>query len=461
MGSRVRRSTSARPRSDRSSKLERRSSGPSPSRSRSSSGCRTARATSSGMRSIGRSSGTDSGGNRRPRSRPGCGRPSNGTGRTSGGGARSGRARSETTTKSNIAASASPPRGVDGTAQFAECREVGKADAPKLVPLFEAFYGQWFGEPVTSQTVQLRIDHATGIETLVVAEADGQILGFASLRLVPSLDSTPYAELSDLFVAGPYRRQGVGRRLLEFVERRARERGADRLVLTTGLKNVDAQGFYRASGFVDQALAMKKPLGNDTASGLREIRKPRRAVLWRRDEPTGTESFLLSSDEDGWHLEGIITAVLDRQPAHVRYRIVCDSAWRTLAAQVALDRAGVERELHMTVRVGGRWWVEGEEDARLRGCTDVDLEISPSTNTIPIRRLNLAVGQASAVTAAWVRFPALTVEPLTQRYTRTGANRYRYASRDFVTHIDVDDLGLVTKYEGGWSQEVAAQPDAP
>src|SRR3989475_19761 len=253
MGSRVRRSTSARPRSDRSSKLERRSSGPSPSRSRSSSGCRTARATSSAMRSIGRSSGTASGGSRRPRSRPACGRPSTGTGRTSGGGARSGRARSETTTKSNIAASASPPRGVDGTAQFAECREVGKADAPKLVPLFEAFYGQWFGEPVTSQTVQRRIDHATGIETLVVAEADGQILGFARLRLVPSLDSTPYAELSDLFVARPYRRHGVGRRLLEFIEKRARERGADRRRAPTRLGKGGARRIYRAGWFAGRA----------------------------------------------------------------------------------------------------------------------------------------------------------------------------------------------------------------
>jgi len=152
---------------------------------------------------------------------------------------------------------------------------------------------------------------------------------------------------------------------------------------------------------------------------------------------------------------------LAHEPAHVRYRIVCDPAWRTLAAEVSLERVGVRRELHMTVRDGGRWWVEGEEDARLRSCTDVDLEISPSTNTIPIRRLNLTVGQESAVTAAWVRFPALTVEPLAQRYTRTGANRYRYSSGDFATRIDVDDLGLVTRYEGGWSQEAAAQPAAP
>src|SRR2546426_4387420 len=323
MASRAKPSTSGRPRSDRSSKLERPSSAPSASRSPSCSACKTARATSSAMRSIGRSSGSDSGGSRSPPSRSACGRPSTGIGRTSGGGDPSGKARSATITKSSIAAGGSPPRGVDGTSRDVECREVAKADAPSLVTLFEGFYGRWFGEPVTSQAVQRRIRQAKGIETLVVAEREGKILGFASLRLVPSLDSTPYAELSDLFVAGPYRRQGVGRRLLEFVEKRARDRGANRLVLTTGLKNVDAQGFYRASGFVDHALATKKPLGDGQASKLREIRKPLRAVYWRRGVPPRPESFLLTSDEGGWHLEGVITAVLDHQPAHARHRIVC------------------------------------------------------------------------------------------------------------------------------------------
>jgi len=34
-----------------------------------------------------------------------------------------------------------------------EYREVTKADASKLVPFFEAFYGQWFGEPVTTSAI--------------------------------------------------------------------------------------------------------------------------------------------------------------------------------------------------------------------------------------------------------------------------------------------------------------------
>jgi hypothetical protein len=61
-----------------------------------------------------------------------------------------------------------------------------------------------------------------------------------------------------------------------------------------------------------------------------------------------------------------------------------------------------------------------------RGCTDIDL-ISASTNTIPIRRLGLAVGETAEVGAAWLRFPVSTLS-LEQRYTRLEEGLYRYES---------------------------------
>ncbi len=342
-----------------------------------------------------------------------------------------------------------------------ECREVTRKDAANLVPLFEAFYGRWFGEPVTPQAVERRIRQARGVETVIVAERDGRLAGFASLRLLPSLDQSPYAELSELFVAQPYRRQGVARGLLEFVEGRARAAGATRLVLTTDLKNAEAQEFYRAVGFADHALFMDKTFQEMSGRAPREIRAPRRAILWRGEDRAGAESFLLSGDTRGWFLEGTVVTVLDRKPAHVRYQVACDTSWQTVNAEVTMTRAGVRRELRMSVRDRGIWWVDGAEAPTLRGCTDVDLEISPSTNTLPIRRLHLAIGQEARLTAAWVRFPGLTVEPLHQTYVRTAANRYRYASGTFGTDIEVDNDGLVTRYVGGWSREADVEPGPP
>jgi uncharacterized protein len=89
----------------------------------------------------------------------------------------------------------------------------------------------------------------------------------------------------------------------------------------------------------------------------------------------------------------------------------------------------------------------------VRGCDDVDLALTPATNSLPIRRLNLQVGGSESVIAAWVKFPDLTVEPLSQRYTRLAKDTYRYQSNTgFSAEIVVDDLGLVTTYPGGWER---------
>ena len=104
------------------------------------------------------------------------------------------------------------------------------------------------------------------------------------------------------------------------------------------------------------------------------------------------------------------------------------------------------------------WRLDGAAVGALDGLIDVDLGWTPSTNTLSLRRLGLAVGEAQDVTAPWVRLPDLDVQPLKQRYTRLAELRYRYeSSTGFTAELEVDELGLVTRYEGGW-ERVAAAP---
>jgi hypothetical protein len=87
----------------------------------------------------------------------------------------------------------------------------------------------------------------------------------------------------------------------------------------------------------------------------------------------------------------------------------------------------------------------------------VDLNFSPSTNLLPIRRLELAVGEEGPAAAAWLRFPSLRLERLDQTYRRLGERAYRYESADgaFRRDIEVDEAGLVTRYPGLWETEAA------
>src|SRR6202521_4184163 len=112
--------------------------------------------------------------------------------------------------------------------------------------------------------------------------------------------------------------------------------------------------------------------------------------------------------------------------------------------------------LSLNVENSGLWCCSGQEVAEVRGCLDVDLSITPATNTLPIRRLDLGIGESESVTAAWIKFPELEVEPLSQRYTRTAENIYRYESdTGFSAEIKFDDLGLVVTYPGGWERIAA------
>lgn len=153
-----------------------------------------------------------------------------------------------------------------------------------------------------------------------------------------------------------------------------------------------------------------------------------------------------------------MVAALEGLPLKVRYGVICDRSWQTRAVHLGLRAGGPERALHLTVDDNRRWWIAGRELESLRDCTDVDLELTPATNTLPIRRLGLTPGESQDVPAAWMRFPGLTLEPLAQRYTRLEENRYRYESGHgaYVAEIEVDELGLATRYGEVWERVAAA-----
>jgi hypothetical protein len=101
-------------------------------------------------------------------------------------------------------------------------------------------------------------------------------------------------------------------------------------------------------------------------------------------------------------------------------------------------------------------WTEQQTGpvAGLAGCLDVDLELSPITNSLPIKRLNLAIGQMEEISAAWIRFPSLELVPARQSYERLSERTYRYRSlaSGFTAEIEVDEMGLTVRYEGIWER---------
>lgn len=182
------------------------------------------------------------------------------------------------------------------------------------------------------------------------------------------------------------------------------------------------------------------------------------SILWRRLDQPGHESGRLFTQESRWHLAGTAVFAHDEQPCGLDYIVVCSSDWQTLSGRVAGWVGNTAVEIELSVDSARRWRLNGTECPEVAGCIDLDLNFSPSTNLLPIRRLGLAIGQEAKVRAAWLRFPSFILEPLEQLYRRIGDATYRYESAGgrFVTELQVNAAGFVTNYPNVWRVEVAA-----
>ena len=179
---------------------------------------------------------------------------------------------------------------------------------------------------------------------------------------------------------------------------------------------------------------------------------PVRTILWRRLDRPGHEVARLHAHDAGWQLSGSAVFGDHDEPCDLDYVVVCDREWRTASAVVSGWIGKTSVRLELTIDAARRWRLDGAELPQVAGCLDVDLAFSPSTNLLPIRRLDLAVGQAAPVRAAWLRFPGLTVEPLDQVYTRIDPTTYRYESGGgaFTAMLRTNAAGLVISYPDLW-----------
>jgi len=178
-------------------------------------------------------------------------------------------------------------------------------------------------------------------------------------------------------------------------------------------------------------------------------------VLWRRLDRPGHEAARLIFHHPFWQLSGTCVFAHEGEPCRLEYLVACTASWHARHAKVAgwIGRRCVR--VDVAADANRRWRLNGNECDEVTGCIDLDLAFSPATNLLPIRRLALPPGQRAEVTAAWLRFPDLTLRPLAQAYQHIEDRRYRYESRDpsFAAELEVNAAGMVVRYPGLWEAE--------
>jgi hypothetical protein len=177
---------------------------------------------------------------------------------------------------------------------------------------------------------------------------------------------------------------------------------------------------------------------------------PQIHAVWHCEPNESVEHFVLASTNAGWLLRGIVMITIDDEPSEIRYEVTADDLWRTREATIRLGDETIDVAVS-----DGQWWINDVINDDLMGCIDLDLGWTPATNTLPIRRLGLDVGESAQIHTAWLRYPEMSFVSATQTYSRVSDRIWRYQSGQADYELEVTE-GVVCRYGDLWWGSVQA-----
>jgi len=177
-----------------------------------------------------------------------------------------------------------------------------------------------------------------------------------------------------------------------------------------------------------------------------------KSVCWSDWDGEGLEHCTVSHGPEGLRLEGSVVGTREGRYGAF-YTVITDGEYCTRELRINYVAGPA---LHVKADGKGRWYdtLADKPIAALDGCLDVDIGVTPATNTLPIKRLRLKQGEHQDIIAAYVPLPSqiegrFLPRRVEQRYTCFVPEQcYRYEGlfRGYSAELEIDDFGLVIDY---------------
>jgi uncharacterized protein len=198
-----------------------------------------------------------------------------------------------------------------------------------------------------------------------------------------------------------------------------------------------------------------------------------RRYVWMKDDPVGMEQAQMYIGPSGFDASAVALGTMPT-PYRLDLHLATNADWHTRRLALTAIGDGWTRAMVLERDAAGMWTgtrsSNGAQPPVIDASApadvieppaipirvlDVDVQYSPLTNLMPMRRLGLArPGASGAFTMAWVSVPSLAVTLDEQRYAILGVDngdlcvRYEGAGGYFVAVIRCDAEGVVLDYPG-------------
>lgn len=186
-------------------------------------------------------------------------------------------------------------------------------------------------------------------------------------------------------------------------------------------------------------------------------------LLWTGREYYSLENCLVDLQPTGADIISTIIGRYQEKIYRVEYHIRTNANWETIFLSINSRHSNKTQQVQLESDGKGNWYSNGKKNTEFDGCIDVDIPLTPFTNTLPIRRLLLKNDQSEEIRVIYCDLLEGKIHPVRQRYIRLSDTAYHYENvpNDFEATIQVDDQGLVIDYPELFVRTVAIAADYP
>ncbi len=182
-------------------------------------------------------------------------------------------------------------------------------------------------------------------------------------------------------------------------------------------------------------------------------------LLWTGREYHSLENCLINETNSGVEIFSTIIGYYEEKIYKVDYHIKTNARWETVFFKIISRHSNQQLTTSFDSDGKGNWTNAGKPLELFSGCIDIDIPLTPFTNTLPIRRLQLQPGETREIQVLYLDLLAEQINTVRQQYTCLSATEYHYENipNDFDANIQVDGSGFVVDYPSLFVR-TAAQP---
>jgi len=184
-------------------------------------------------------------------------------------------------------------------------------------------------------------------------------------------------------------------------------------------------------------------------------------LIWSGIEYDSKEHCSITTRNGITTVDSVIVGSYQHDVYRVAYKLIINNKWQLTSVEINSLVNNKETNYHLRSDGTGNWTSHNIETAKFKGCIDIDISLTPFTNTLPINRLNLADGQSAQIKVLYFNLLEQQLKPLHQQYTCLSSTEYKYENipNDFEAIITIDEQGLVVNYPQLFTKTVIQESD--